>query len=74
MYVGLGLAVLALIAAWFIAPKLGVDTRARISLSALAAGIGSSITAGFMFSNHAGVISIAASFIAVAILFGYERG
>ena len=74
MYVGLSLAVLALLGAWFIAPKLGVDMRARISLSALAGGLVSAVTAGFMFSNQAGVIVISASFISVAVLFGYERG
>lgn len=74
MYVGLSLAVLALLGAWFIAPKLGVDMRARISLSALAGGLVSAITSGFMFNNQAGVIAVSASFISVAVLFGYERG
>jgi hypothetical protein len=74
MYVGLGLAVLALLGAWFIAPKLGVDMRARISLSALAAGLGSAITAGYMFGDEVGTVVVAASFISVAVLFGYERG
>ena len=74
MYVGLGLAVLALFGAWFIAPKLGVDTRARVSLSSLAAGLVSSITAGYMFGNQIGTIVVSFAFVSVAILFGYERG
>jgi len=74
MYVGLGLAVIALVAVWFIAPKLGIDTRAKVSLCSLTAGLISSCTAGYMYSELAGMIAIAVSLVAVAILFGYERG
>lgn len=74
MFIGIGLAVAALIGAWFIAPKLGVDARARISLSALATGLVFAATAGFMVSNLAGICVIAAGFLSTAILFGYERG
>jgi hypothetical protein len=74
MFIGLGVAIAALIGAWFIAPKLGVDARARIALSALSAGLVCATTAGFMVSNLAGICVIAAGFLSTAILFGYERG
>lgn len=73
MLVGLPVAVIAAVLTWAFSPKLGIDLRGRISITALAAGATTAVTAGFMYNNIAGVCTIAASLFVVAVLFGYER-
>lgn len=73
MLVGLPIAVVAAVLTWVFSPKLEIDLRGRISATALCPGIVSAVTAGFMYSDIAGMCTVAASLLLVAVLFGYER-
>jgi hypothetical protein len=74
MYIGLAVAVFMAGLIWFISPKLKIDLRGRISTTAIAGGVTAASTAGFMYSDIAGVCVIAACLIGIGILFGYESG
>ncbi len=74
MYVGLAVAVFMAGLIWFISPKLNIDLRGRISTTAITGGVVTASTAGFMYSNIAGVCVVAACLLGIGILFGYERG
>jgi hypothetical protein len=73
MLIGLPIAIILAGVTWVFSPKIGVDLRGRISITALSAASATSATAGFMYNNIAGVCTISACFFIVAILFGYER-
>ena len=72
MYIGLAASCVAMVGAWFLAKKFLLEVKEKISFVFLTGGLSSLVTAGFMFSNLAGVCGIAASCIAVSFLFGYE--
>ena len=73
MYVGLAVAVVMAGLVWYFSPKIGVDIRGRISMSAIAGGVVTASTAGFMYSNIAGVGLLSACLVGIGILFGYAR-
>lgn len=73
MLVGLPIAIVLAIATWVFSPKIGVDLRGRISVSALSAAAATSTTAGFMYNNIAGMGMLSACLFVAAVLFGYER-
>jgi hypothetical protein len=73
MFIGLPIAVLVAVLTWIFSPRLGVDMRGKISMTALSLGTASAITAGFMYNNIVGVCTMSACFFIVAVLFGYER-
>lgn len=73
MYVGLAVAVVMAGLVWYFSPRIGVDIRGRISIAAIAGGVVVASTAGFMYSNIAGVGAIAVCLVGIGILFGYER-
>lgn len=73
MYVGLAVAVFMAGLVWYFSPKIGVDIRGRVSITAIAGGAVIGSTAGFMYSNIAGVGVLAAFLVGIGILFGYER-
>jgi hypothetical protein len=73
MLIGLGIAVLALVVAWFGSGKLGFDVRNKISVSALSSGAVVGTTAGFMYNSTVGMVVLSAMLIIIAVLFGYER-
>jgi hypothetical protein len=73
MFIGLPIAVLVAVLTWIFSPKLGIDMRGKISMTALSAGAVSAVTAGFMYNNIVGVCTIAACLFIVSVLFGYER-
>lgn len=74
MYIGLAVAVIMAGLVWYISPRIGVDIRGRISITAIAGGAVMGSTAGFMYSNIVGFAVVAAFLIGIGILFGYERG
>lgn len=74
MYIGLAVAVFMAGLVWFMSPKLNIDMRGRISTTAIAGGIASASTAGFMYNDITGVCVVAGCLIGIGILFGYERG
>lgn len=73
MFIGLPIAVLLAVLTWIFSPRLGIDLRGKISMTALSAGATTAVTGGFMYNNIAGVCTMAACLLAVAALFGYER-
>lgn len=74
MYIGLAVAVIMAGLVWYISPRIGVDIRGRISITAIAGGAVMGSTAGFMYSNIVGFAVVAAFLLGIGILFGYERG
>lgn len=73
MLVGLPIAFVAAVLTWVFSPKLGIDLRGKISISALSAASVSAVTAGFMYNNIVGVGILSVCLFIVAALFGYER-
>jgi hypothetical protein len=73
MYVGLAVAVVMAGLVWYLSPKIGVDVRGRISITAIAVGAVFGSTSGFIYSNIAGLGVLSAFLVGIGILFGYER-